>query len=246
MNPELYKILPLLLLTLLSCGCETYRFQDRIVEQPWVGLNQRARSEILFQPGIVPMSGIMGKMTWHDDSLVFGKYPAGKTVAKSLNYLEKCGYTIPVPEGYPIEFNNLTDPQVHRPDLAEISKSYLGEIYPVTYQIVCLRPLIVLVSKQRVFSGNMSDSWRRYPEFLTHVCGTAHNPPEIPLDVLLSGGFQYGTKFVLDGDIQWFSPDLKQCAVPLELDDDKRAVIEVSWGNLIITRIGEQVVVTTK
>ena len=111
-------------------------------------------------------------------------------------------------------------------------RTHLALRTPVQMNLVCLDPVVVVVSQEESLYNYQRRVMRRTSQ--QEVAGqpgtTRHTQWEsLPI---LPGGFVPRTRFKAVGELEWFSPTLEQGRIPLEFDDRGVAQIEVPWGYL--------------
>jgi len=119
------------------------------------------------------------------------------------------------------------------------SGKYIG--YRIIKTIVCLKPLIVVISDGNILAMGNSRFIFAETEEETHrhskIYGVA------PESAVLKNGYAYGTRIPYDPQPQWFSPEMKVTPRDVEIDRDGRGFIDVPWGRLILTKHNDDWVV---
>ncbi len=145
-------------------------------------------------------------------------------------------------EGVPVEPKTVLvdDPRYASPRYA-LDREQIEPFHPgrtlglgVVRTIVCLDPIVVV-------EGPGSIPYRPYvrTQSVTILLDEVDR-------VLLSRGFMYGKRLPFSREAVWFSPTLNIPPQPAEVVDENRRRIPVPWGALVLTRGGDEWVVTAE
>ncbi len=63
---------------------------------------------------------------------------------------------------------------------------------------------------------------------------------------MLKNGYSYGTRIPYAENPQWFSPDMNVLPRKVEMDENNVGHIPVPWGELLMTKQGDDWVVSAK
>lgn len=144
-----------------------------------------------------------------------------KVVDKSTDYLKRVG-AWQEPESVSVTEPRFSDPLLGPGD-------YLG--HTNVKIIVCLKPIVVVYGPGPIVHVERAD-----PSIIPGQADRGH--------ILLRYGYGYGTQVPYSPEPRWFSPDMGVGPTIAEPLPDDRRCIPVPWGILIMTRSGNQWVVS--
>ncbi len=208
----------------LSTGCysvERGSYTDLEADQPWINNNMPAAGMVS------TFYSSMEVTRWIEWKVENRLLDSRRITKKSEKYLRSKNAWKPL--GLRIQNNGTED-------------AYITDIYS-RLVIVAIKPTVVVIGPGET-------------EYYEYAMGGYPGPGRSALPVKqpdgwnkyyvgLTRGFDYGTHVPYDPAPQWFSPDLKIGPRRVEMDSDGVGSIEVPWGRLILTRDGDEWVVTT-
>jgi hypothetical protein len=115
--------------------------------------------------------------------------------------------------------------------------------YLVIKTIVSLNPVVVVISDGVILKFNKTLTYDAAVDYIIEGKGSTDVLYE---NVVLKNGYAYGTRIPYAESPQWFSPDMNIPPTPVEFDDEGIGHIPVPWGELIMTREGDDWVVSAK
>lgn len=226
----------MVLISSMGGGCARYDyFSDINHDQPWVSPKEKAIAVPFRKWAFL---GYTDHLKWEKPNSLFVKYDATKIVYKSVNYLsDKELWKKPLNQTF--HYEDLKTESILNPGSLQ-----LGWVFPKTYALVCLKPPIVLEINHNILSYSPMDGTRNMP--LVNILAPLFDNKISECHIRLYYGFIYGSRVPYSPEPDWFSPDLNIGPIVTEKITDTQRRIPVPWGSLILTREGDEWVVTTE
>jgi hypothetical protein len=166
--------------------------------------------------------GLVVWLDWTDE--------AGIAIADSRTLIDKC-------EKYLKQHNALEETEQLTITNKRFLHPFVGPGEYVGYRhvkiIVCLDPAIVVVAPGPIMHLDTA---------MTRQGGLKVNRDTI----FLPYGYAYGVSIPYADSINWFSPELKVGPLPTDPLPDGRRRIPVPWGFLVMTRFGDNWIITAE
>lgn len=274
------------LCTCLVSGCHSSYEPFAIRNRPWAGAYSKAAfyvDEKNFAMGVMSVNIVC---EYNNKKERFSNI-----IRKSESYLNKIdsSFDWKNPENLEAMFPATTaQKKLFRAFLAD---SGVNEEYSKRKTIICLNPLVVLVTNEPfiilpktvvVYNDPTFISQEISPGVITSVIKPSSIGPSSTMVVLgsstkkyrvrdgksvymsevvavyepdmmvverynpslfLSNGYSYGTKLKYSPETYWFSPDLRIPATKVNINEDGIARLPVTWGELLLERVGDDWVV---
>jgi hypothetical protein len=115
--------------------------------------------------------------------------------------------------------------------------------------IICIDPVIVICTSGSILYTGYSMPLDPDHKWFQYESGASNGGcwgNELSDNIMLKNGYAYGTRIPYAENPQWFSPDMNVLPRKVEMDENNVGHIPVPWGELLMTKQGDDWVVSAK